>query len=75
MQEHPELIRDQFWDDVFPELPYTAAAEETRTGEPVIGAAANIEVSVKVRWIPIIPIHIVPYLSPRFQSRPRSSFP
>ncbi len=36
-------MRDQFWDDIFPELPYTAAAEETRT-EPIIGAAAQVEV-------------------------------
>ena len=34
--EHPDMVRDQFWDDLFPELPYTAAAEETRT-EPTIG--------------------------------------
>ena len=31
--EHPEMVRDQFWDDLYPELPYTAAAEETRTGK------------------------------------------
>ncbi len=43
-QEHPELIRDQFWDDVFPELPYTAAAEETRNADPVMGAATRVEV-------------------------------
>jgi hypothetical protein len=42
-QEHPELVRDQFWDDLFPELPYTIAAEETRT-DPVFGGTANIEV-------------------------------
>ena len=34
--EHPDMVRDQFWDDLFPELPYTAAAEETRT-DPTIG--------------------------------------
>ena len=43
-QEHPDLIKDQFWDDLYPEIPYTAAAEETRGPDPVIGAAANIEV-------------------------------
>lgn len=37
------MVRDQFWDDYFPELPYTAAAEETRI-EPDIGAATQIEV-------------------------------
>ena len=41
--EHPEMVRDQFWDDLFPELPYTAAAEETRT-EPTIGGTYNYEV-------------------------------
>lgn len=26
--DHPELIRDQYWDEIFPiELPYTAAAQ------------------------------------------------
>jgi hypothetical protein len=33
--EHPEMVRDQFWDDLYPELPYTAAAEETRTGKNI----------------------------------------
>ena len=41
--EHPDLVRDQFWDDLFPELPYTAAAEDTRT-DPVIGGTAHFEV-------------------------------
>ena len=44
IQEHPDLIKDQFWDDIFPEIPYTLASEDTKI-EPVIGAAANIEVS------------------------------
>ena len=43
-QEHPDLIKDQFWDDLYPEIPYTEAAEEIRRPDPVIGAAANIEV-------------------------------
>ncbi|TRY79483.1 hypothetical protein TCAL_13651 [Tigriopus californicus] len=51
--EHPELIRDQFWDDIFPELPYTAAAEEFRV-EPVIGAAATIEIdSADAEFLPM----------------------
>lgn len=42
--EHPELIRDQYWDEVFPtELPYTVAAgERERHPEP---STANIAVS------------------------------
>eukprot|EP00095_Tigriopus_kingsejongensis_P010038 maker-scaffold231_size243715-snap-gene-1.38 protein:Tk10038 transcript:maker-scaffold231_size243715-snap-gene-1.38-mRNA-1 annotation:"Bestrophin-2 " len=51
--EHPELVRDQFWDDVFPELPYTAAAEEFRV-EPIIGAAANYEIdSADAEFLPM----------------------
>ena len=43
--EHPELIKDNFWDTAFPELPYTAAADSANNPEnPFIGAAANIEV-------------------------------
>jgi hypothetical protein len=42
--DYPELVRDHFWDNVFPEMPYTAAAEETRGGNPQIGAASNIQV-------------------------------
>ncbi|XP_059060012.1 bestrophin-4 isoform X3 [Achroia grisella] len=33
--EHPELIRDQYWDEVFPsELPYTIATENQREEHP-----------------------------------------
>ncbi|XP_016920359.1 bestrophin-4 isoform X2 [Apis cerana] len=33
--EHPELIRDQYWDEIFPtELPYTAAAQAFREEHP-----------------------------------------
>ena len=45
-QEHPDLVKDQFWDDLYPELPYTLAAEETRT-EPIIGSTANFQISRK----------------------------
>ncbi len=43
-EEHPELVRDQFWDEAFPEMPYTAAAEQVRGAEPVIGAAEHVKV-------------------------------
>lgn len=34
-EEHPELLKDQFWDDVVPkELPYTVASEHYRREEP-----------------------------------------
>ncbi|KAI8440263.1 hypothetical protein MSG28_001631 [Choristoneura fumiferana] len=33
--EHPELIKDQYWDEVFPsELPYTIATENNREEHP-----------------------------------------
>lgn len=42
--EHPELVRDQYWDEVFPqELPYTLAAEPFREKHPE-PSTANIYV-------------------------------
>lgn len=33
--EHPELLKDQYWDEVFPsELPYTIATENQREEHP-----------------------------------------
>lgn len=43
--EHPELIRDQYWDEIFPnELPYSQAAEKFREEHPE-PSTAKIEVS------------------------------
>lgn len=43
--EHPELIKDQYWDEVFPnELPYTVAAEKFREEHPE-ASTAKIEIS------------------------------
>jgi len=43
--EHPELIRDQYWDEIFPmELPYTAAAQPYRE-EPPQPSTAGIQLS------------------------------
>lgn len=43
--EHPELIRDQYWDEIFPsELPYTAAAEPFRE-EPPAPSTARIQLT------------------------------
>ena len=40
--EHPELVKDAFWDEGVPEeLPYTLAAEEFRA-EPWQGSAAEV---------------------------------
>ncbi|ODM95962.1 Bestrophin-2, partial [Orchesella cincta] len=42
---HPELLRDQYWDEVFPtELPHTVASEMYRD-EPPLPSTANIHVS------------------------------
>lgn len=42
--EHPELVRDQYWDEVFPqELPYTLASEPFREEHPE-PSTANITV-------------------------------
>ncbi|XP_037948720.1 bestrophin-2-like isoform X4 [Teleopsis dalmanni] len=43
--EHPELIKDQYWDEVFPnELPYTVASERFREEHPE-PSTAKIEVT------------------------------
>lgn len=42
--EHPELVKDQYWDEKFPiELPYTLAAEPYRDFEPV-PSTANLQI-------------------------------
>lgn len=53
--EHPELIQDLYWDEVFPqELPYTIASEQFRR-EPPQGSTANIEVSEQDQeFLPIV---------------------
>ena len=46
--EHPELIKDHYWDDGVPdELPYTIAAEETRTDEPWAESTAGVTVDAR----------------------------
>nr|XP_023027933.1 bestrophin-2 isoform X2 [Leptinotarsa decemlineata] len=38
-EEHPELLKDQYWDDVVPkDLPYTVASEHYRRQEPKCSA-------------------------------------
>lgn len=42
--EHPELVRDQYWDEVFPqELPYTAATQAFKDTHP-LPSTANIAI-------------------------------
>ena len=44
--EHPELVKDQFWDEGIPdELSYTLAAEDSRPAEPWLGSTAEVEVT------------------------------
>ncbi|XP_066600238.1 bestrophin-3 isoform X2 [Prorops nasuta] len=43
-EEHPELLKDQYWDDVVPkDLPYTVASEQYRREEPK-GSAEHYKV-------------------------------
>ena len=43
--EHPELIRDQYWDDVLPdELPHTVASQPFRSS-PYMGSTAHLEMT------------------------------
>ena len=43
--EHPELIRDQYWDDVLPdELPHTVASQALGNHSPYMGSTAHIEI-------------------------------
>ncbi len=45
-QDHPDLVKDQFWDEQYPELPYTVATEETKNIDPCEGATARFEVRI-----------------------------
>ena len=42
-QEHPELIKDQYWDNAQFDLPYSVATEDLKEPEPFIGSAMDIE--------------------------------
>lgn len=43
-EEHPELLKDQYWEEVVPkDLPYTVASEHYRRHEPK-GSAENYKV-------------------------------
>ena len=56
-QEHPEMVKDQYWDEVFPaELPYTVASKQYQSGPPV-GSADNVEVSLaQAEFMPLVTI-------------------
>ena len=43
--EHPDLIRDQYWDDVLPdELPHTVASQALGNNSPYMGSTAHIAI-------------------------------
>ena len=47
--EHPELVRDQFWEEGIPEeLPYTLAAQQTRSGQPWAESTADVRMSPRL---------------------------
>lgn len=54
--EHPELIKDQYWDEVFPsQLPYTVASVQNKESEPQ-PSTANIAVNKRAaEVIPVVP--------------------
>lgn len=54
--DHPELIKDQYWDNVLPpELPYTVAAQNIRDNVPMM-STDKVEVSkANAEIIPAVP--------------------
>lgn len=60
-EEHPELLKDQYWDEVVPkDLPYTVASEHYRREEPK-GSAECYKVkeseSMYANMGPVHPMH------------------
>ncbi|XP_067012462.2 bestrophin homolog 24 [Anabrus simplex] len=52
-QEHPEMVKDQYWDEVIPqELPYTAASKQYHTGPPPC-SADYIDVDREAEFMPM----------------------
>jgi hypothetical protein len=54
--EHPELLKDQYWDEIFPaELPHTVASMKNKEEVPE-ASTANIDVSRNAaEVIPVVP--------------------
>ena len=45
LQDHPDLVKDQFWDEDRPEMPYTLASEEIKLRHvPAADSTALFEV-------------------------------
>ena len=48
LQDHPDLVKDQFWDEDRPEMPYTLASEEIKLRHvPAADSTALFEVHSK----------------------------
>ncbi|XP_013778511.1 bestrophin-4-like [Limulus polyphemus] len=43
-QRHPRLIKDQYWDELEPQLPYTKSSFALRT-QPHLGSAVNLDIN------------------------------
>lgn len=54
-QEHPELVKDQYWDEIFPaELPYTAASKQYHTGPPAPSTAQVAITEEEAEFVPLL---------------------
>lgn len=42
-QRHPKLVKDQYWDEAEPQLPYTKSSVNLRT-QPHLGSAINLDI-------------------------------
>jgi hypothetical protein len=40
--EHPELIRDQYWDNVNFNMPYTMGSQQFRVKNPLMGSVVDL---------------------------------
>lgn len=54
--EHPELLKDQYWDEIFPtELPHTVASAEIREEPPQPSTADIVVKKREAEVIPVVP--------------------
>ncbi|XP_065580879.1 bestrophin-4-like isoform X2 [Artemia franciscana] len=55
-QRHPILLKDQYWDSIVPELPYTFASDKYRKDD-YLGSAANLSCkSDDLDFVPMEPV-------------------
>ncbi|XP_050094685.1 bestrophin-4-like isoform X1 [Anopheles aquasalis] len=54
--EHPELLKDQYWDEIFPsELPHTVASAENKEEVPLPSTADIVVKKREAEVIPVVP--------------------